>query len=83
MCIRDRGVGFDEILAQGHRLLRGVDGALDGWKGQHVSGKAQAVLRSAAGAEEFSVVGAVPTVARDFLVGSTSMGFRSGWPSSP
>ena len=62
------GIGLDEILAQRHRLLRGMDGALDGGKGQHISGKAQAVLRSAAGADELSVVGAVPTVARDFLV---------------
>ena len=53
-----------------------MDGALDGGKGQHISGKAQAVLRAAAGADELSVVGAVPTVARDFLVGLTLFKLR-------
>ena len=46
-----------------------MDGALDGWKGQHVSGKTQAVLRPAAGTGKFPVVGAVPVIARSFLVG--------------
>ena len=74
--ITTNGIGLNEILAQGHRLLRGVDGALDGWKSQHVSGKAQAVLRSAAGTGEFPVVGAVPTVARNFLVGLALLKLR-------
>ena len=72
--LKDKDV--DEILAQGHWLLRGVDGALDGRKGQHVSGKAQAVLRSAAGTGEFSVVGAVPVIARNFLVGLALLKLR-------
>ena len=46
-----------------------VDCALDGWKGQHVSGKAQAVLRAARGADEFSIVGAVPVVCQAPLIG--------------
>ena len=70
------GIGLDEILAQLYRLLRGVDGALDGWKGQHISGIAQAVLRAAAGTGKFPVVGAVPTVARNFLVGLALLKLR-------
>ena len=38
------GIGSDEILAQLHGLLRWVDGALYGRKGQQVSGETQAIL---------------------------------------
>lgn len=38
------GIGSDEILAQLHGFLRGVDGTLYGRKGQQVSGETQAIL---------------------------------------
>src|SRR5699024_6790429 len=60
---------LDEILAQGHRLLRGVDGALDGGEREHIPRKAQAVLRAARGTDEFSIVWAVPVVRQAPLVG--------------
>lgn len=63
------GVGLDEILAQLHGFLRGMDGALYRGKGKQVSGKAQAVLRPAAGTQEFSIVGAVAPFPGDFLIG--------------
>ena len=63
------GIGLDEILAQGHRLLHRVDGALDGGEREHIPRKAQAVLRSARGTDEFSIVRAVHVVRQTPLVG--------------
>ena len=37
-------IGSDEILAQLHGFLRGVDGTLYGRKGQQVSGETKAIL---------------------------------------
>ena len=46
-----------------------VDGALDGGEREHIPRKAQAVLRSARGTDEFSIVRAVHVVRQTPLVG--------------
>ena len=61
------GVGADEILAQGNRLLRGVDGVCHRGERQHISRKPPPV-RLAAGTLKLPIVGAVAALTVDFLV---------------
>lgn len=65
------GVGFNQILAQLHGFLCGMDGVLCRGKSQRVFGKAQVVLRSTVGTKKFPVVGTVVPFTGDFLIGFT------------
>ena len=60
-------VGADQVLAQGHGLLRGMYGGCHRGERQHVPRKAPPIGLTA-GAFKLSVVGAVPAATVNFLV---------------
>ena len=62
------GVGVDKILAQLHRLLRGVDGVLDRRKGQHVPREPPPIWRAVPTGDIFAVVGTERALLVDALI---------------